>query len=128
MGLGSDVAWVMFGQKGGVGVLLGKDAPLLRHVHCVAHRLSLARSDAAKDIQFQKSYKDTLKNLYIHVSGCGIKVSKLEALQSITEEPQLELKDPISVRWLAMLNAVSTIHKCYGSIVSYLQSSEARLQ
>ena len=126
VGLGSDGASVMFGRKGGVGVLLGKDAPLLTHVHCVAHRLSLACSDAAKDIPFLKSYKDTLKNLYIHVSGSGIRVSKLEALQSIMEEPQLKLKDPISVRWLAMENAVSTIHKCYGSIVSYLQSNDGK--
>ena len=42
------------------------------------------------------------------------------------EEPQLKLKDPISVRWLAMENAVSTIHKCYGSIVSYLQSNDGK--
>ena len=95
-------------------------------MHCEAHRLSLACSDAAKDIQFLKSYKDTLKNLYIYVSGSGIRVSKLEALQSIMEEPQLKLKDPISVRWLAMENAVSTIHKCYGSIVSYLQSNDGK--
>ena len=76
VGLGSDGAWVMFGQKGGVCVLLGKDAPLLTHVHCVAHRLSLTCSDAAKNIQFLKSYKDTLKNLYIHVSGSGIRAIK----------------------------------------------------
>ena len=52
VGLGSDRAAVMFGRRGGLGVLLGKDAPLLTHVHCVAHRLSLACSDAAKDIPF----------------------------------------------------------------------------
>ena len=32
VGLGSDGALVMFGQKGGVGLLLGKDAPLLMQV------------------------------------------------------------------------------------------------
>ena len=44
------------------------------------------------------------------------------------EEPQLKLKDSVSVRWLAMENAVSTIHKCFGSIVLFLQSNEARIQ
>ena len=63
----------MFGRKGGVGVMLAKDAPYLTHVHCVAHRLFLACSDAAKDV----SFKDTLKNLYIHVSGSGIPVNFL---------------------------------------------------
>ena len=126
VGLGSDGASVMFGRKGGLGVLLGQDAPLLTHVHCVAHRLSLACSDAAKDIPFLKSYKDTLKNLYIHVSGSDVRVKKLESIQAVMEEPQLKLKDPISVRWLAMESAVSTVHKCYGSIVSYLQSNEGK--
>ena len=46
VGLGSDGASVMFGRK---GVCLGQDSPLLTHVHSVAHRLSLACSDAAKD-------------------------------------------------------------------------------
>ena len=126
VGLGSDGASVMFGRKGGLGVLLGQDAPLLTHVHCVAHRLSLACSDAAKEIPFLRSYKDTLKNLYIHVSGSGVRVKKLESMQAIMEEPQLKLKDPISVRWLAMESAVSTVHKCYGAIVSYLQSNEGK--
>ena len=122
-GFGSDGVWVMFGRKGGKG---GKDAPLLTHVHCVAHHLSLLCSDAAKDIQFLKSYKEALKNLYIHVRCSGIRVSKLEVLQNIMEEPQLKLKVQISVRWLAMENVVSTIHKCSGSIVSYLQSNDGK--
>ena len=50
---------------------------------------------AAKDVPFLKSYKDTLKNLYIHVSGSGIRAGKLESMQAIMEEPQLKLKDPI---------------------------------
>ena len=81
VGLGSDGASIMFGRKGGVGVLLAKEAPYLTHVHCVAHRLSLACSDASKDVSFLKSYKDTLRNLYIHVTGSGIWVNKLEFMQ-----------------------------------------------
>ena len=42
----------MSGSKGGAVVLLGKNAPLLTHVHYVAHHLSCACSDAANDIQF----------------------------------------------------------------------------
>lgn len=125
-GLGSDGASVMFGRKGGVGVMLAKDAPYLTHVHCVAHRLSLACSDAAKDVSFLKSYKDTLKNLYIHVSGSGIRVNKLESMQKVMEEPQLRLKDPISVRWLAMESAVTAVHKCYGSLIAYLESNDGK--
>ena len=126
VGLGSDGASVMFGRKGGVGVILSDDAPLLTHVHCVAHRLSLVCSDAAKDFPYLKTYKDILKNLYFHVSGSGIRTYKLEAMQEIMNEPQLRLKDPINIRWLAMENAVKTIHKCYGSVVAYLESNEGK--
>ena len=45
---------------------------MLVHVHCVAHRLSLACVDAAKDFPYLMSYKDTLKNLYIHETGSGV--------------------------------------------------------
>lgn len=54
VGLGSDGVSVMFGQKSGVGQLLRKDSPFLTHIHCAAHRLALACSDAAKDILYLK--------------------------------------------------------------------------
>ena len=126
VGLGSDGASVMFGRKTGVGVQLLKESPMLVHVHCVAHRLSLACADAAKGFPYLISYKDTLKNLYIHVTGSGVRTFKLESMQDVMDEPNLKLKDPISIRWLAMENAVKTIHKCYGSIVMYLQSNEGK--
>ncbi|KAG1664805.1 Zinc finger protein 862 [Nymphon striatum] len=117
VGLGSDGASVMFGRKGGIGVRLEKDAPHMVHVHCVAHRLALACSDAAKNIPYLKTYKVTLKNLYIHVTGSAIRVKKLEDLQAVMEEPKLRLRDPISIRWLAMEGAVTTVHKTYGTII-----------
>ena len=126
VGLGSDGASVMFGQKGSVGVLLAKESPYLTRVHSIAHRLSLACSDAPKDVSFLKSYKDTLRNLYIHVTGSGIRVNKLESMQQVMEERQRRLKDPINVRWLAMENAVMAIHKCYGSVVAYLESNDGK--
>lgn len=126
VGLGSDGASVMFGRKAGVGVKLEKDAPYLLHVHCVAHRLALACADSAKDIPYLKKYRETLKNLYVHVTGSGIRSHKLEALQAVMDEPQLKVKDPISIRWLAMEGAVKTVHMCYGSIVTYLESNDGK--
>lgn len=126
VGLGSDGASVMFGKKGGVGVKLLEDCPAMTHIHCVAHRLALACVDAAKDVSYLKSYRNTLKNLYIHVNGSGVRTNKLEQMQSIMNEPHLKLKDPINIRWLAMEDAVQTVHKCYTSIVMYLQSNDGK--
>ena len=49
-GLGSDGAAVMTGVHNGVGVQLKQVYPLLVHVHCMAHRLALAVSQAAGEI------------------------------------------------------------------------------
>lgn len=105
---------------------LQEDAPYLIHVHCVAHRLSLACSDAAKVVPYLTHYCNTSKNLYMCVTGSGVGQFKLEALQDIMNVPHLRLKDPISIRWLSMEGAVKTIHKCYGSNVAYLQSNEGK--
>ena len=59
-GLGSGGASVMFGKKGGEGVQLQKEAPMLVHVHCVAHRLLLICTDAANDFPYLISFKDIL--------------------------------------------------------------------
>ena len=48
VGLGSDGAAVMMGRHIGVGVRLKSVAPFLVHTHCVAHRLALSTSQAAK--------------------------------------------------------------------------------
>ena len=126
VGLGSGGAFIMFGRKTSVGVQLLTDAPMLVHVYCVAHRLSLACADAAKDFKYLMSYDDTLKNLFIHVIGSEVRTFKLESMQDVINEPNLKLKDPIKIRWLAIENAVKTIHKCYRFIVMYLQSNEGK--
>lgn len=56
VGLGSDGASVMFGQKAGVGQMLRKDSPFLTHIHCAVQLLALAGSDAAKDFPYLKTY------------------------------------------------------------------------
>ena len=92
----------------------------------VLHRLFLACADAAKDFTYLMSHKDTLKNVFIHVIGSEGRKFKLESTQDVMNEPNLKLRDPINIRWLAMENAVKTIHKCYGFIDMYLQSSEGK--
>ena len=111
VGLGSDGASVMFGKKAGVGVQLKKEDPMLVHVQRVAHRLALACSDAAKDIPYLRSYKDILKNLYIHVNGSGFRTYKLEEMQEVMEESNLKMKGPINIwatSWQNQQNGMCT--------------------
>ena len=75
---------------------------------------------------FTLSYKETLNNLFIHMTGSGVRTFKLESMQDVMNEPNLKLRDPINICWLAMENAVKTIHKCYRFITMYLQSNEGK--
>lgn len=47
-------------SENGVAAQLKKLNPKMFHVHCVAHRLSLAAVDAAKEIKMIKQFKDDL--------------------------------------------------------------------
>ena len=47
-------------------------------------------------------------------------------MQDVMEEHEFKLKDPSSFRWLALERVVATVHKCYGAIVSCLQSIKGK--
>lgn len=64
VGLGSDGASVMMGRHSGVGVQLKSVAPFLVHTHCVAHRLALCTSQAAKSVKLLDEYQTLLTNLF----------------------------------------------------------------
>lgn len=86
VGLGSDGASVMTGVKNGVGVQLLKSAPGLVHVHCLAHRLALACSDAAKQFDYLKAFKGYVNTLHYHFASSAVRQSKLEAIQRVFGE------------------------------------------
>ena len=73
VGLGTDGAAVMTGKHNGVGVKLGRESPLLIHVHCVAHRLALAVSQSAKGIPELAAYQVTTRNIYYHFENSAIR-------------------------------------------------------
>ena len=51
---GSDGAAVMIGRHGGVSTLLQQQNINLLSVHCICHRLALAASQAAAEIDYVK--------------------------------------------------------------------------
>ena len=64
MGFGSDGAAVMIGRETGVSTRLKVHNPLMVNIHCVAHRLALAASQASNDIPYLKKFKNIVHNLY----------------------------------------------------------------
>ena len=45
-------------------------------------------------------------------------------MQNLMNEPNLKLKDPINIHWLALENAIKTIHKFFNRDVSSVKWGE----
>ena len=98
----------MFGRKCGLGVLLGKDAPLLTHVHCLAHRLSLA---CGKGCTIPEVLQRHTQELVHSCQWLWYLCWKVRINAGYNGRTPVEAERPyISVRWLAMENAVTTVH------------------
>ena len=109
VGLGSEGASVMTGRSNGVGAKLKQEAPALVHIHCLAHRVSLASCDAAAAFPFLQEVKGTLLSLYNYFKYSAIWYSKLKELQKVFDEPSLKLKEATQIRWLSVHCAISTV-------------------
>ena len=124
-GLGSDEAAVMTGVRNGVGVQLKQVYPLLVHVHCMAHRLALAVSQAAGEIPQLKAYQLDINNIYQHYQYSAVRYNKLREIQQVVDETPVALKQPHTVRWLSLDHAVDAINKSWASLVAVLGEEAA---
>lgn len=126
IGFGSDGASVMVGKTHSVSALLKKKSPHCINIHCMAHRLSLASSQASRNIPFMKEVEATLTELYKYFgrSKSGNRKCELEEIQKILEDPVLKIKECHEIRWLAFFDAVRTVFVCWRSLHAYFSSNE----
>ena len=126
-GLGSDGASVMLGNRGGVSTLLKQKTPFLVANHCIAHRLALACSQAANEIPYLKRFKDILDQLYRYYQNSPVRMSGLNSIQEILNDPHLKLLQAKDVQWLSHGKAVANLRKCLPSVIASLeQEAEER--
>lgn len=97
-GLGSDGTPVMLGRLNGVGARLKQLNPFLVQVHCVAHKLALCLSNAAKTVNPVSNYKDTILAVYNYFSNSAVRYNKLREMEQTLGEPELQLREPIYTR------------------------------
>ncbi|KAL2101958.1 hypothetical protein ACEWY4_003719 [Coilia grayii] len=125
MGLGSDGASVMMGAHAGVGALLKKESVFAVQVHCIAHRVALAASDASKAVQMVANYKRTINSVYSFYWP-ATRTSRLRELSAIlTDEDMISLKQQCAVRWLSLGKAVSAIKKNWPALIMELSEEAA---
>lgn len=117
-GLGTDGDAVMTGRFNGLGAKLKARNPNLVQVHCVAHRLNLAASQAGKEIDYCKDYHTMIHSLYKYFSDSSVRYDKLREIQSLLNDKAKQITEPTSVRWLSVESAVKMIFFCFSANLS----------
>lgn len=124
-GFGSDGAAVMTGCRSGVAVRLRGHNCEMISIHCGAHRLALASSQAAHAITYLKRFDDHLNTIFYHFANSSVREAALHKVQSMLEEPVLCLKKAAFTRWLSHDLAVTTIRKTLHSLLATLEREVA---
>ena len=118
----SDGASVMVGKQNGVGARLRKLNPYMLSMHCVAHKLALASEAAASSVPYCKQHRSILKGIYNYFHTSPTHYSVLRDMMDLLNDPEVQIQQVHSVRWLTMHRAVEAIRKCYHSLLSTLST------
>ena len=85
-GIGTDGAATMTGCHDGVVARLKETTPSVIGVHCAAHRLNLASSQAGDAIPYVKKFNNILRQLFDYFDKSAVRSAGLQAIQTLVEE------------------------------------------
>ena len=122
IGMGFDGAATFAGKKSGVQARLKKHAPHSVFVHCHCHKLQLACVQSANSTEGIKHVYTTLTTLCKFFHYSPKRCQNLKEIQKVLDIPELKIVKPSDTRWLSHEKCVSTVKKCYGAIVSALET------
>ncbi|KAJ8050285.1 hypothetical protein HOLleu_03426 [Holothuria leucospilota] len=121
-GFCSDGASVMVGRKTGVSARLKSDSSgLVSSVHCVAHRLAFAASQAIEGIPFLEKLQTSISKLFQYIRSSTNRMHKFTELQDMLDDEKVQLVAVHQVRWLSMHRAVRALHKSFPSVLLLLE-------
>ncbi|XP_053372515.1 zinc finger protein 862-like [Mercenaria mercenaria] len=121
VGIGTDGASVMTGRKGGVVKLLQEHSPTLIGVHCAAHRIALATSQAAKFVPHMESYSRSVASVFRYFHNSALRSNRLRVIQNLLNIPQIKFAEVHSVRWLSLDHAVQVLYRTYPALCMALE-------
>ena len=125
-GIGTDGASTMIGCRNGVVTRLKNLVPSAISVHCAAHRLNLASSQASNSVPYVKKFHNIIRQLFDFFNNSAVRTAGLEAVQALIHESG-KLIAPCTTRWLSVDRSVNRLKSCFRSIViSLQQESEER--
>lgn len=82
-------------------------------------------TDSIKKLDTLKKFQDNFNSLYHFMSGSSNRTSKLQNIQKLFGEPELTIKEPHSIRWLGLKNAVEAVYESYSSVLATLSNYAA---
>ena len=121
VGIASDGARAMTGKENGAIAHLKQTSPCLIAIHCVAHRLALASSQAAKSIPRLMRYQRVLIAVYSYFSRSCVRVHNLHEIQKIVDDPQIRYQPIYEVRWLSFFAAVQAVKRTIKSLHAFFE-------
>jgi len=123
MGFASDGASVMTGSKNGVAAQIMRQNDAVIATHCLAHKLALAAAQSCDNITYLKhTFKDALSSIFYYFNNSPVRYERLKALQQLTSDPLLRLRNPRDLRWLSHENAVNSIIRVLPSLLHAFQT------
>ncbi|KAJ8028975.1 hypothetical protein HOLleu_28247 [Holothuria leucospilota] len=125
IGFGSDGASVMTGSISGVEARLKAANPKIQSVHCSAHRLNLASSQAADSIPYLQRYQRIVRSIYNMTSHSSQKKQAVQLCQQLLQDPKLQFKCIHDIRWLSLEAAISTIQRTLPSLMMFIENQAA---
>ena len=120
--MGFDGAATFTGKKSGVQACLKKHASHSVFVHCHCHKLQPACVQSANSTEGIKHVYTTLTTLWNFFHYSPKRCQNLKEIQKVLDIPALKIVKPSDTRWLSHEKCVSTVKKCYGAIVSALET------
>ena len=79
----------MTGKHNGFAAYMKKDSPYLIDIHCIAHHLALASSQAAGDIPYLQRYKRLISSIYSYFSHSSNCQTWLKDVETVLDDPRL---------------------------------------
>ena len=119
-GIGTDGASTMVGCRNGVVARLKRTVPTAVGVHCAAHRLNLASTQASKAVPYVKAFDNILRQIFDFFDNSAVRTAGLEAIQALLHEKG-KMVAPCATRWLSIERSVSRLKACFASVSVSLQ-------
>ncbi|XP_041364280.1 zinc finger protein 862-like [Gigantopelta aegis] len=118
----ADGASVNFGAKGGFLKKLQNEMPWIKMIHCLAHRLELALSDAFKETYYKDTVDDLMMHLYYMYRRSAKKWKELERLSESMNENIVKPSRTQGTRWIDhRRKALKTLERDYTCLVCHFE-------